>query len=55
MKKKRIFLQEYFCVDFESHNQYLVIIEIEDDLPITSFVVKLPRIYAQFSNNTLLG
>lgn len=49
MNKKRIYLQEYFRIDYKSQDHYLVIIEIEGDLPITSFIVKLPKIYPQFS------
>jgi hypothetical protein len=49
MKNKRWFHQEYIFKDYESPERYLIIIEVEDDTPITSFIVKLPRFYPEFS------
>lgn len=40
--KKTRFLQEYFCIDYEKDFGYLVLIEIVDDIPIRSFMVKIP-------------
>ena len=48
MGKRRMFQQEYFRIDFESADQYLIIIEIEDEVPLGTFIVKLPRFYPQF-------
>ena len=42
MKNKTRFLQEYFCPDFERDFGYLVLIEIVDDIPIGSLIVKMP-------------
>lgn len=51
MKKKKWFIQEYLCIDFESPDRYIIIIEVEDDIPLTSLVVKIPKIYPQFPIN----
>lgn len=48
MSKRRMFQQEYFRYDFESTDQYLIIIEIEDEVPIGTYIVKFPRFYPQF-------
>ena len=48
MKKKTRFLQEYFCLDFENDFGYLVLIEIVEDKPIASFVVKIPASFKYY-------
>jgi hypothetical protein len=43
MKKRRIFLQQYFCLDPEEDFGYLVITEIIDCNPVGSFTVRIPK------------
>jgi hypothetical protein len=54
MKKNRTFFHQYFCADFESPDQYIVIIEVEDEVPLKVFLVKIPRIYPIFTINPYL-
>lgn len=42
INKKLRFLQEYICIDYENDFGYLVLIEIVDDIPIRSYIVKIP-------------
>lgn len=48
MGKRSMFQHEYFRFDFESADQYFIIIEIEDEVPVRTYIVKLPRFYPQF-------
>ena len=48
MNKRPRFLQEYFCLDFEKDFGYLVLIEIVDDIPIASFIVKIPASFKYY-------
>lgn len=43
MKKKTKFIQEHFCVDYETPDRYLLLVEVEDDKPIAAYVVKVPE------------
>jgi hypothetical protein len=43
MKKKIKFFQEHFCVDYETPDRYLLLIEMEDRIPIAAYVVKVPE------------
>jgi len=54
MKKKRTFFHQYFYPDYESPDQYVIIIEVEDEVPLKVFLVKIPRIYPIFTINPFL-
>jgi hypothetical protein len=45
MKKKTKFIQEHFCVDYETPDRYLLLVEVEDDIPVAAYVVKVPEPY----------
>ncbi len=45
MKKKIKFFQEHFCVDYETPDRYLLLIEVEDGIPVAAYVVKVPKPY----------
>jgi hypothetical protein len=42
MKKKPKFLHEFFTIDWESPDRYLVLMEILDDKPVSVYFVKMP-------------
>jgi len=54
MKRKRTFFHQYFYHDYESPDQYVIIIEVEDEVPLNVFLVKVPRIYPIFTINPFL-
>ena len=45
MKKKTKFFQEHFCVDYETPDRYLLLIEVGDGRPVAAYVVKVPEPY----------
>lgn len=45
MKKKIKFFQEHFCVDYETPDRYILLIEVEDGIPVAAYVVKVPEPY----------
>ncbi|NMC61062.1 MAG: hypothetical protein GYA51_17025 [Candidatus Methanofastidiosa archaeon] len=44
MNKKTKFYQEFFRVDFEKPDYYIILIECENDTPKQSWVLKVPPI-----------
>lgn len=54
MKKKSTFFHQYFYPDYESPEQFMIIIEVEDEVPLNVFLVKIPRIYPIFTINPFL-
>lgn len=44
MKEKISFRHEHFKVDFESQESFLVIVELVNFLPVSSYIVKVPNI-----------
>ena len=53
-KSKPRFIMEYLDVNDESPDIYYVIMEIIDDIPVNSFIVKSPRPYTLFPFNIYL-
>lgn len=54
MKNKPRFIMEYLDVNDECPDIYYVIMEIVDDVPVNSFIVKSPRPYTLFPFNLYL-
>lgn len=55
MKKRRRFFQEHIVLDDENREHYLVIIELNDDnTPINSFTVRVPKPNLKFPRNPYL-
>jgi hypothetical protein len=42
MKIKRKFLHEFFTIDWESPDRYMVLIETVDDQPVSVYYIKIP-------------
>lgn len=51
MKGKRRFYQEYFRANFEADDYHLILIECIDDVPIRTYIIKIPKIDVRFSIN----
>ena len=48
-QKKRKFRQEYFIMDVEKFECYLILIEFDDnDLPIRTYLLEMPQIDERF-------
>ena len=43
MKEEIKFCHQHLKVDYEDPDQYLVIVEIKDNVPVGNYVVKIPR------------
>lgn len=54
MKSKPRFIMEYLDANDESPDIYYVIVELVDDVPVNSFIVKSPRPYTLFPFNIYL-
>jgi hypothetical protein len=54
MKSKPRFIMEYLDANDESPDIYYVIVELVDDVPVNSFIVKSPRPYTHFPFNIYL-
>lgn len=54
MKQQRRFIMEYLDISDEDPNMYYVIIEIVDDVPVNSLIVKSPKPYTLFPFNIYL-
>lgn len=54
MKSKPRFIMEYLDISDEDPDMYYVIIQIEDDKPVNSFIVKSPKPYTLFPFNIYL-
>lgn len=51
MKKKIDYYQAYFNVGFQNTDYYLILIEAENEVPIRSYVIKIPQLDIRFSMN----
>jgi hypothetical protein len=51
MSTKTRFIQREYSVGFDSKSEYLLIVEIVDDVPIVSYNVKIPASLALLPNS----
>lgn len=51
---RRRFIMEYLSIEDETPDSYYVIVEIVDDIPVQSYIVKFPRPYVLFPFNLYL-
>jgi len=43
LKRKIKFRQEYLALDYDGNDVYLLLVELEYDIPIRTFIVKVPK------------
>jgi hypothetical protein len=43
MDKEIKIYQEHMRIDYDDPNRYLIIVEIEDNTPVASYVVRIPK------------
>jgi len=52
MENKKIkFYQEYFNVDYENPVYYMILIECEYDIPVNTYVIRIPTLDLRFKIN----
>jgi len=51
MRNKTRFIQREYSADFESKSDYLLIVEVVDNVPIASYNVRVPTSIALFPNS----
>ncbi len=43
MEKKTTFRQEHLVIDMDDHQHYMIVVELENNIPVRSFTVKMPE------------
>lgn len=51
MENKIRIMQQYIWTDFDKADEYLIIIELENDVPMATYMTKLPKPFTLFPLN----
>ncbi len=52
--KKLTFMQEHLLVTIDDHIHYMIVVELENNIPTHCFTVKMPEPCLQFPSNPYL-
>lgn len=51
MDKKKLILQRHLSISDESANDYLILIEIEEGLPVRNYLVPIPKSFYYYNEH----